>query len=149
MHTSPRAFYPGVTPAPVALSCLAAASTSHWQNRRNTLGYFSFFCWGGGVLLFSWVSVAFLSRLIPTPTIWQSTASVSVTVWEVHFYILTCLKSVFILVLVLEEGLCCCSFTQSCPTLYDPLDCSMPGFPVLHHLPEFAQIQVHWVGDAV
>ena len=29
---------------------------------------------------------------------------------------------------------CCCSVTQSCPTLCDPTDCSTPGFPVLHHL---------------
>ena len=37
-------------------------------------------------------------------------------------------------------GTCChCSVAQSCPTLCDPMDCSMPGFPVLHHLPEFAQ----------
>ena len=35
-----------------------------------------------------------------------------------------------------------------CPTLGDPRDCSSPGFPVLHCLPEFAQIHVHWVGDA-
>jgi len=48
----------------------------------------------------------------------------------------------------IEVGLCC-SATQSCPTLYDPLHCSMPGFPVLHHLPEFAQTHVHWVGDAI
>ena len=40
---------------------------------------------------------------------------------------------------------------QSCPTLCNPnpMDCSMPGFPVLHHLPEFAQANVHWVGDAI
>ena len=38
----------------------------------------------------------------------------------------------------------CCSVTQSCPTLWDPMDGSMPGLPVLHHLPEFAQTQVHW-----
>ena len=31
---------------------------------------------------------------------------------------------------------CCCSVAQSCPTLWDPMDCSMPGFHVLHHLPE-------------
>ena len=31
------------------------------------------------------------------------------------------------------------SVTQSCPTLCDPRDCSMPGFPVLHYCPEFAQ----------
>ena len=41
-----------------------------------------------------------------------------------------------------------CSITQSCPTLCDPMDCSMPGFPVLHHLLGFAQTHVHWVGDA-
>ena len=32
--------------------------------------------------------------------------------------------------------------------LCDPVDCTMPGFPVLHRLPEFAQTHVHWVGDA-
>ena len=44
---------------------------------------------------------------------------------------------------------CCCSVTQSCVTLCDPMNCSTPGFPILHYLPEFAQIQVHWVDDAV
>ena len=29
------------------------------------------------------------------------------------------------------------------------MNCSMPGFPVLHHLPEFAQTHVHWVNDAI
>ena len=46
----------------------------------------------------------------------------------------------------LLERPCCCSFSQSCPTLCDPMDCSMPGFSVLH-LPEFAQIHVHRVSD--
>ena len=32
---------------------------------------------------------------------------------------------------------------QSFPTRCDPMDCSMPGFPVLHYLPEFVQIYVH------
>ena len=32
----------------------------------------------------------------------------------------------------------CCLVAQSCPTLCDPTDCSTPGFPVLHHLSEFA-----------
>ena len=36
----------------------------------------------------------------------------------------------------------------SCPTLCDPMDCSMPGCPVLHHLLEPAQTHVHWVSDA-
>ena len=42
---------------------------------------------------------------------------------------------------------CCSSVAQSCPTLCDPLDCSTPGFPVHHQLPEFAQTQAHRVGD--
>ena len=44
--------------------------------------------------------------------------------------------------------LLCCSVTQLCLTLCDPMDCSTPGFPVLHHLPELTQTHVHRVGDA-
>ena len=40
------------------------------------------------------------------------------------------------------------SVTQSCPTLWDPMDCST-GFPVYHQLPELAQIHVHRVDDAI
>ena len=39
--------------------------------------------------------------------------------------------------------------TQSCPTLCDPMNCSMPGLPVHHQLPEFTQTHIHWVGDAI
>ena len=41
------------------------------------------------------------------------------------------------------------SVTQSCLILCNPMDCSMPGFPVHHQLPEIAQTQVHQVGDAI
>ena len=41
------------------------------------------------------------------------------------------------------------SVAQSCLTLCDPMDFSMPGLPVLHHLPELAQTHVHWVSDAI
>ena len=44
---------------------------------------------------------------------------------------------------------CCCSVTQSCPTLCDPRDFSTPGFPVLHYFPEFAQTHVRRVDDAI
>ena len=33
--------------------------------------------------------------------------------------------------------------------LCNPMDCSTPGLPVLHHLPELAQTHIHWVGDAI
>ena len=38
---------------------------------------------------------------------------------------------------------------QSCPMLYDPMECSTPGFPVHHQLPELIQTHVHRVGDAI
>ena len=41
------------------------------------------------------------------------------------------------------------SVDQSCPTLCDPMDCSMPGIPVHHQLLKFTQTHVHWVGDAI
>jgi len=41
------------------------------------------------------------------------------------------------------------SVAQSCPTLWDPMNRSMPGLPVHHQLPEFTQTHFHWVGDAI
>ena len=43
----------------------------------------------------------------------------------------------------------CCSVAKLCLTLCDPVDCSTPGFCVPHHLLEFAQVCVHWIGGAV
>ena len=45
--------------------------------------------------------------------------------------------------------LCFSSVTQSCLTLCDPTDCTMPGLPVHHQLLEFTQTHVHRVGDAI
>ena len=56
----------------------------------------------------------------------------------------------FILILaLLELSVQFSSVTQSCPTLCDPMDCSTPGFPVHHQLPELAQTHVPQVGDAI
>ena len=41
------------------------------------------------------------------------------------------------------------SVTHSCPTLCNPINCSTPGLPVHHQLPEFTQTHVHRVGDAI
>ena len=43
----------------------------------------------------------------------------------------------------------CCSVTQWCQTLCDPMDCSTPGLPVPHHIPKCAQVHVHCIGDAI
>ena len=42
---------------------------------------------------------------------------------------------------------CCCSVTQLCPVLWNPMDCSTPGSSILNCLLAFAQIHVHWVSD--
>ena len=39
---------------------------------------------------------------------------------------------------------CCCSVAQLCLTIFNPMDCCMPGFPVLYYPLEFAQTHVHW-----
>ena len=43
----------------------------------------------------------------------------------------------------------CCLVAKLCPTVCDLMNCNTPGLPILHCLPEFAQTQVHWVGDAI
>ena len=43
----------------------------------------------------------------------------------------------------------CCLVVKSCLTLWNPMDCSTPGFPVLHYLPESVQIHIHRVDDAI
>ena len=48
---------------------------------------------------------------------------------------------------ILEE--CCCSVTKSCPALWDSMNCSTPGFSVLHYLLEFAQTRAHWVSNTI
>ena len=57
-------------------------------------------------------------------------------------YLSTCLCQLWI---IIQFSL----FAQSCPTLCDAMDCSLPGLPVYHQLSEFTQTHVHWVGDAI
>ena len=44
---------------------------------------------------------------------------------------------------------CCWLVIKLCPTLCDPMNCRIPGFPVLQCLLEFSQTHVHWVSDAI
>ena len=52
-------------------------------------------------------------------------------------------------ILFTEISGCCCLQSPSRSRLCDPVDCSMPGFPVHHQLPELAQTHVHRVGDTI
>ena len=60
----------------------------------------------------------------------------------IYVYMYVCL-SLYIYILLLLF------IAKSCPTLCNPVNCSMLGFPVLHYLPAFAQIRVCWVTDAI
>ena len=59
--------------------------------------------------------------------------------WKVYYWKY---PNIYIAVGVFQVLICVQLFS-------DPMDCSTPGFPVLHHLPEFAQTHAHWVGDAI
>ena len=53
------------------------------------------------------------------------------------------IEKTFNVVVTITDNLKCCSVTESCPTLHDPMDCSSSGFPVVQCLLEFAQIHGH------
>ena len=55
----------------------------------------------------------------------------------------------FILIVPFDFYPCCSSVAKSCLTFCTPVECSMPGFPVLPDISEFAQTHVHWVCDAI
>ena len=62
----------------------------------------------------------------------------AIPLWETNLLIQYLCRFLFVFSLI-----CCfCSVPHLCPTLCDPMDCSTPGFPVLHHLPELAQTHV-------
>ena len=50
---------------------------------------------------------------------------------------------------ILNKGIQFSSVAQSCLTLCDPMNCSTPGLPVHHQLPESTQTYVHWISDAI
>ena len=52
---------------------------------------------------------------------------------------------ILLLLLLITLSLFSCQVVSDC----DPMNCSLPGFPVIHCLPEFAQAHVHWVSDAI
>ena len=65
----------------------------------------------------------------------------------IYIYIYTCIDNVPQYILHIQTQFS--SVAQSCPTLFDPIHCSMPGFSVHHQLPELAVTHVHQVGDAI
>ena len=66
-----------------------------------------------------------------------------------YFWLIKMYSSGSCYVHIFNLALSVTSVAQSCLTLCDPMDCSMPGFPVHHQLLEFVQTHVHRVSDAI
>ena len=72
-----------------------------------------------------------------------------------HFFLVSqlffplCTRAFFFFLTFSEPSVQFSSVAQSCPTFCDPMDCSMPGLPAHHQLPEFTQTHVHRVSDAI
>ena len=70
--------------------------------------------------------------------------------WPLFFFKSLCILDVLIFGHWWINAVChFSSVTQSCPTLCDPMDYSVPGFPVHNQLLELTQTRVHWVSNAV
>ena len=88
-------------------------------------------------------------------------STIFLSIWNVLVYVIVVLRSLFnssfIWSLFLNfdkwnQAIFSVQFSsvaQSCLTLCDPMDCSTPGFPVHHQLPQFIQTHVHWLSDAI
>ena len=81
--------------------------------------------------------------------IWQTLKYYTEILIKSYYSILTSWDYVWLRVISWNIVLSVSSISQSCPTLCDPMDCSTPGLPVHHQLPELTQTHVHWVGDAI
>ena len=94
----------------------------------------------------TWLSVSFFRFRIFSTIISSNTALIPFSLFSFYNPVMQLLTH---LMLSLRSPGCCCSVTQSCPTLCNPMDCSTPGFPVVHYLLEFARTHVDWVNDSI
>ena len=93
--------------------------------------------------ILEWVSMAFSRGSLPKCAI-PSEPGTSVS--SCLYRALALKSTLFSSALIFS---CCCSAAQSSLTLCNPMDCSMPGFPIFHCLWEFANTHLPWVSDAI
>ena len=65
---------------------------------------------------------------------------------QLQLYLVDMLLIMIIFYFILSP--CCCSVTQSCPTLCNSMECNMPGLSVPHYLLKLSQVHVHGISDA-
>ena len=138
IHISPPSWAPlPPTPHPTSLSWVPSWASCMIQQLPT-----SSYLIDGSVLIYMSM---LLSRFVPpSPSLCLPVSSPCL-----HFYSFPAKRFISTIFLDSVCMCCCCSASKSRPTLCYPMDCTIPGFPVLHHLLKFAQIQVYWVGDAI
>ena len=116
----------------------------------DTLGYFHMLVFLNSAHVITGVHVSFqissfvFFKCVSRSRITGSYGVLLLVLWEAS--ILFSLLAATIYSLISSVLLFCCSVLSDSVI---PMDCSTPGFPVLHYLPEFGQTHVHWVGDAI
>ena len=90
--------------------------------------------------ILEWVAVSFY-RGSSEPRDWAHVFCISCIGRQILYHCATWEAQILYTVL--------CLVAQLCLTLCNPMDCSTPGFPVHHQLPEFTQTHVHWVSEAI
>ena len=97
--------------------------------------YMQYMC----VYIYIYATSCTLTRIKPVPS--------AVEVRSLNYW--TAKEALGILYFIWHPSVQFSSVTQSCLTLCNPMNCSAPGFPVHHQLPEFTQTHVHQVRDAI
>ena len=138
----------------VAQTCLTLCdpmdcSLSAYQDRKHVHGIFQArtlewvaipfsrsSCWPRG---WPWIS-CMVGRFF---TIWATREAQ----WRYNLGLIFRLNTMSTSIVIIKED--CYLVANSYPTLCDSMDCSMPGFSVLHCFPEFAQTHVHWISDTI
>ena len=111
----------------------------HWNWPSTKIG----FPFGVMEMLWNWIAQRLCRRVEGTKILWSVWFKMAHFLWF-NFCELYLKKSKNTLSSVQFS-----SVTQSCPTLCDPMNCSTPGLPVHHQLPEFTQTHIHRVHDAI
>ena len=119
-------------PHPTPLGCHRALDSSSLYHTANS-------CW---LLSYIWYFTSFSATLSVHASLLPPLCP---QVWSLYLCLHCCPANRFISTISLDSiymHCCCCSVSQSCPVLCNPMDCSMPGVPVTHHLLKFIQVHV-------
>ena len=145
----------------IRLSCNVITFLHIWETRYLLFFFFNNFYWStvdwqcciSFGCTAKWFSCIFFFTFFFYDRLLQGIEYISLCYIVGHcWFSILCIVCVYVHLRLLVYPSCRSLFssvTQSCLTLYDPMDYSTPGLPVHHQIPELAQTHVHWVSDAI